>query len=99
MGLAFNEMVRNRELSDPILIGRDHLDFGLVTSLNREIESMQADADTAWNLTLFNTLLSVTGGAACISVHHGGGVGMKFSQCFEVVTICDGTEEAGQSKT
>jgi urocanate hydratase len=94
LGLAFNEMVRNGELSAPVVIGRDHLDSGSVASPNRETESMQDGSDAVSDWPLLNALLNTAGGATWVSLHHGGGVGMGFSQHSGVVILCDGTEEA-----
>lgn len=94
LGLAFNEMVRNGELSAPVVIGRDHLDSGSVASPNRETESMMDGSDAVSDWPLLNALLNTAGGATWVSLHHGGGVGMGFSQHSGVVILCDGTEEA-----
>ncbi len=94
LGLAFNEMVRNGELSAPIVIGRDHLDSGSVASPNRETESMQDGSDAVSDWPLLNAMLNVAGGATWVSLHHGGGVGMGYSQHSGVVIVCDGTEAA-----
>ncbi|MGB0134275.1 urocanate hydratase [Dokdonella sp.] len=94
LGLAFNEMVRNGELKAPIVIGRDHLDSGSVASPNRETESMQDGSDAVSDWPLLNAMLNVAGGATWVSLHHGGGVGMGFSQHSGVVIVCDGTEAA-----
>ncbi|TAL53540.1 urocanate hydratase [Pandoraea sp.] len=93
-GLAFNEMVRNGELKAPIVIGRDHLDTGSVASPNRETESMRDGSDAVSDWPLLNALLNTAGGATWVSLHHGGGVGMGFSQHAGVVIVCDGTEAA-----
>jgi urocanate hydratase len=93
-GLAFNEMVRNGELKAPIVIGRDHLDCGSVASPNRETESMKDGSDAVSDWPLLNALLNTAGGATWVSLHHGGGVGMGFSQHSGVVIVCDGTPEA-----
>lgn len=95
-GLAFNEMVRNGELKAPIVIGRDHLDSGSVASPNRETEAMQDGSDAVSDWPLLNALLNTAGGATWVSLHHGGGVGMGFSQHSGVVIVCDGTPEADQ---
>lgn len=92
---AFNEMVASGELSAPVVIGRDHLDSGSVASPNRETESMMDGSDAVSDWPLLNALLSTAGGATWVSLHHGGGVGMGFSQHSGVVIVCDGTEEAG----
>ena len=94
LGLAFNEMVRNGELKAPVVIGRDHLDSGSVASPNRETESMQDGSDAVSDWPLLNAMLNVAGGATWVSLHHGGGVGMGYSQHSGVVIVCDGTEEA-----
>jgi len=93
-GLAFNEMVRNGELKAPIVIGRDHLDCGSVASPNRETEAMKDGSDAVSDWPLLNALLNTAGGATWVSLHHGGGVGMGFSQHAGVVIVCDGTEAA-----
>ena len=94
LGLAFNEMVRNGELKAPVVIGRDHLDSGSVASPNRETESMQDGSDAVSDWPLLNAMLNVAGGATWVSLHHGGGVGMGFSQHSGVVIVCDGSEDA-----
>ena len=94
LGLAFNEMVRIGELSAPIVIGRDHLDSGSVASPNRETESMRDGSDAVSDWPLLNALLNTASGATWVSIHHGGGVGMGFSQHAGVVICCDGTREA-----
>ncbi len=94
LGLAFNEMVRNGELSAPVVIGRDHLDSGSVASPNRETEAMLDGSDAVSDWPLLNALLNTAGGATWVSFHHGGGVGMGFSQHSGVVICCDGTPEA-----
>ena len=96
LGLAFNEMVRNGELSAPVVIGRDHLDSGSVASPNRETESMQDGSDAVSDWPLLNAMLNVAGGATWVSLHHGGGVGMGYSQHSGVVIVCDGSEAADQ---
>ena len=96
LGLAFNEMVRTGELSAPIVIGRDHLDSGSVASPNRETEAMLDGSDAASDLPLLNALLNTASGATWVSLHHGGGVGMGFSQHSGMVIVCDGTSEADQ---
>jgi urocanate hydratase len=93
-GLAFNEMVRSGELKAPIVIGRDHLDTGSVASPNRETEAMQDGSDAVSDWPLLNALLNTAGGATWVSFHHGGGVGMGYSQHSGVVIVCDGTAEA-----
>ncbi|MGY0558536.1 MULTISPECIES: urocanate hydratase [unclassified Lysobacter] len=92
--LAFNEMVRTGELKAPVVIGRDHLDCGSVASPNRETEAMRDGSDAVSDWPLLNAMLAVSGGATWVSLHHGGGVGMGFSQHSGVVIVCDGTEEA-----
>jgi urocanate hydratase len=94
LALAFNEMVRNGELKAPIVIGRDHLDSGSVTSPNRETEAMKDGSDAISDWSLLNALLSTAGGATWVSLHHGGGVGMGFSQHAGMVIVADGTEAA-----
>ena len=94
LGLAFNEMVRNGELKAPVVIGRDHLDSGSVASPNRETEAMQDGSDAVSDWPLLNALLNCASGATWVSLHHGGGVGMGFSQHAGMVVVCDGTEDA-----
>ena len=94
LGQAFNEMVRNGELKAPIVIGRDHLDSGSVSSPNRETESMMDGSDAVSDWPLLNALLNTAGGATWVSLHHGGGVGMGFSQHSGVVIVADGTDAA-----
>ena len=96
LGLAFNEMVANGELSAPIVIGRDHLDSGSVASPNRETEAMKDGSDAVSDWPLLNALLNTASGATWVSLHHGGGVGMGFSQHAGVVIVCDGTPEAAK---
>ncbi|MAD16360.1 MAG: urocanate hydratase [Alteromonadaceae bacterium] len=96
LGLAFNEMVRTGELSAPIVIGRDHLDSGSVASPNRETEGMLDGSDGVSDWPLLNAMLNTAGGATWVSLHHGGGVGMGFSQHSGVVILCDGSAEADQ---
>jgi urocanate hydratase len=96
LGLAFNEMVRTGEVSAPIVIGRDHLDSGSVASPNRETESMQDGSDAVADWPLLNALLNTASGATWVSIHHGGGVGMGYSQHAGVVIVCDGTEAAAR---
>ena len=93
LGLAFNEMVRTGELSAPIVIGRDHLDSGSVASPNRETEAMKDGSDAVSDWPLLNALLNTASGATWVSLHHGGGVGMGFSQHSGMVICCDGTED------
>ena len=95
-GLAFNEMVAKGELKAPIVIGRDHLDGGSVASPNRETESMRDGSDAVSDWPLLNALLSTAGGASWVSFHHGGGVGMGYSQHAGVVIVADGTEAAAK---
>ncbi|MEP0943108.1 MAG: urocanate hydratase [Rhizobiaceae bacterium] len=94
LGLAFNEMVRNGELAAPVVIGRDHLDSGSVASPNRETESMKDGSDAVSDWPLLNALLNTASGATWVSLHHGGGVGMGFSQHSGMVICCDGSEDA-----
>jgi len=94
LGLAFNEMVRNGELKAPVVIGRDHLDSGSVASPNRETEAMQDGSDAVSDWPLLNALLNTASGATWVSLHHGGGVGMGFSQHSGMVICCDGSEDA-----
>jgi urocanate hydratase len=96
VGLAFNEMVAKGELKAPIVIGRDHLDSGSVASPNRETESMRDGSDAVSDWPLLNALLNTAGGATWVSIHHGGGVGMGFSQHAGVVIVCDGTPAAAK---
>jgi len=96
LGLAFNEMVRKGELSAPIVIGRDHLDTGSVASPNRETEGMADGSDAVSDWPLLNALLATAGGATWVSLHHGGGVGMGYSQHAGLVIVADGTEAAGR---
>ncbi|WP_341205573.1 urocanate hydratase [uncultured Psychrosphaera sp.] len=91
---AFNEMVKNGELSAPVVIGRDHLDSGSVASPNRETEAMLDGSDAVSDWPLLNALLNTAGGATWVSIHHGGGVGMGFSQHSGVVIVADGTDAA-----
>jgi urocanate hydratase len=94
LGLAFNEMVRSGELKAPVVIGRDHLDSGSVASPNRETEAMADGSDAVSDWPLLNALLNTASGATWVSLHHGGGVGMGFSQHSGMVIVCDGTDEA-----
>jgi urocanate hydratase len=94
LGLAFNEMVAKGELQAPIVIGRDHLDSGSVASPNRETEGMQDGSDAVSDWPLLNALLNCASGATWVSLHHGGGVGMGFSQHAGMVIVCDGSKEA-----
>jgi urocanate hydratase len=93
-GLAFNEMVKSGELKGPIVIGRDHLDSGSVASPNRETEAMMDGSDAVSDWPLLNALLNTASGATWVSLHHGGGVGMGYSQHSGVVIVADGTAEA-----
>ncbi|WP_119355153.1 urocanate hydratase [Azohydromonas sediminis] len=95
-GLAFNEMVRRGELKAPIVIGRDHLDSGSVASPNRETEAMADGSDAVSDWPLLNALLNTASGATWVSLHHGGGVGMGYSQHAGVVIVCDGTDAAAR---
>jgi urocanate hydratase len=94
LGLAFNEMVAKGELAAPIVIGRDHLDSGSVASPNRETEAMKDGSDAVSDWAFLNALLNTASGATWVSIHHGGGVGMGFSQHAGVVIVCDGTDAA-----
>ncbi len=96
IGLAFNEMVKNGELSAPVVIGRDHLDSGSVASPNRETEAMKDGSDAVSDWPLLNALLNTASGATWVSIHHGGGVGMGFSQHAGMVICCDGSEDAAR---
>ncbi len=96
LGLAFNEMVRSGELKAPVVIGRDHLDSGSVASPNRETESMKDGSDAVSDWPLLNAMLNVASGATWVSLHHGGGVGMGFSQHSGIVIVADGTDDAAQ---
>ncbi|MHA1537096.1 MAG: urocanate hydratase [Alphaproteobacteria bacterium] len=96
LGLAFNEMVASGEVSAPIVIGRDHLDSGSVASPNRETEAMRDGSDAVSDWPLLNALLSTASGATWVSLHHGGGVGIGYSQHAGMVVVCDGSEEAGK---
>jgi urocanate hydratase len=96
LALAFNEMVKNGELKAPIVIGRDHLDSGSVASPNRETEAMLDGSDAVSDWPLLNALLNTAGGATWVSLHHGGGVGMGFSQHSGVVIVADGTDAAAK---
>ncbi|MBX2824172.1 MAG: urocanate hydratase [Gammaproteobacteria bacterium] len=94
LGLAFNEMVKNGELDAPVVIGRDHLDAGSVASPNRETEAMKDGSDAVSDWPLLNALLNCASGATWVSLHHGGGVGMGFSQHAGMVICADGTDDA-----
>jgi urocanate hydratase len=96
LGLAFNEMVASGELKAPVVIGRDHLDSGSVASPNRETESMKDGSDAVSDWPLLNALLNCASGATWVSLHHGGGVGMGFSQHSGMVICCDGSEDAAR---
>ena len=96
VGLAFNEMVARGELMAPVVIGRDHLDSGSVASPNRETESMKDGSDAVSDWPLLNALLNCASGATWVSIHHGGGVGMGYSQHAGMVVVCDGTETAAR---
>ena len=96
LGLAFNEMVAKGEVSAPIVIGRDHLDSGSVASPNRETEGMKDGSDAVSDWPLLNALLNTASGATWVSLHHGGGVGIGFSQHAGMVVVCDGTPEAAR---
>ncbi|MFN3526894.1 MAG: urocanate hydratase [Paracoccus sp. (in: a-proteobacteria)] len=98
-GLAINEMVRNGELKAPVVIGRDHLDSGSVASPNRETEAMADGSDAVSDWPLLNALLNCASGATWVSLHHGGGVGMGFSQHSGMVICCDGSEDADRRLT
>lgn len=95
-GLAFNDMVASGELKAPIVIGRDHLDSGSVASPNRETEAMKDGSDAVSDWPLLNALVNTASGATWVSIHHGGGVGMGFSQHAGVVIVADGTPEAAK---
>ncbi|HTM81046.1 urocanate hydratase [Asticcacaulis sp.] len=96
LGLAFNEMVRTGELKAPIVIGRDHLDSGSVASPNRETEAMKDGSDAVSDWPLLNALLNTASGATWVSLHHGGGVGMGYSQHSGMVVVADGTDDAAK---
>lgn len=96
LGLAFNEMVRTGELKAPVVIGRDHLDSGSVASPNRETEGMQDGSDAVSDWPLLNALLNCASGATWVSLHHGGGVGMGFSQHSGMVIVADGSDAAAK---
>ncbi|KAA3647638.1 MAG: urocanate hydratase [Proteobacteria bacterium] len=96
LGLAFNDMVKSGELSAPVVIGRDHLDSGSVASPNRETEDMQDGSDAVSDWPLLNALLNTASGATWVSLHHGGGVGMGYSQHSGVVICCDGSDAAAK---
>jgi len=92
-GLEFNRMVRDGELKAPVVIGRDHLDCGSVASPNRETEAMKDGSDAVADWPLLNGMLAVASGASWVSMHHGGGVGIGYSQHSGQVVVCDGTAE------
>src|SRR5262249_24471232 len=96
IGLAFNDMVARGELKAPVVIGRDHLDSGSVASPNRETEGMRDGSDAVSDWPVLNALLNTAGGATWASFHHGGGVGMGYSQHAGTVIVCDGTEAAAR---
>jgi urocanate hydratase len=96
LGLAFNEMVAKGELKAPVVIGRDHLDSGSVASPNRETEAMRDGSDAVSDWPLLNALLNTASGATWVSLHHGGGVGMGYSQHAGMVIVADGTEAAAR---
>jgi urocanate hydratase len=96
LGLAFNDMVASGELKAPVVVGRDHLDSGSVASPNRETEAMRDGSDAVSDWPLLNALLNCASGATWVSIHHGGGVGMGFSQHAGMVVVADGTPEAGR---
>ena len=95
-GLMFNDMVARGEVKGPIVIGRDHLDSGSVASPNRETEAMLDGSDAVSDWPLLNALLSTASGATWVSLHHGGGVGMGYSQHAGMVIVADGTPEAAE---
>ena len=96
LGLAFNAMVKNGELKAPVVIGRDHLDSGSVASPNRETEAMKDGSDAVSDWPLLNALLNTASGATWVSLHHGGGVGMGYSQHSGMVIVADGTDDAAR---
>jgi urocanate hydratase len=96
LGLAFNEMVKRGEISAPIVIGRDHLDSGSVASPNRETEAMKDGSDAVSDWPLLNAMLNTASGATWVSIHHGGGVGMGYSQHAGLVIVCDGSDAAAK---
>ena len=95
-GLAFNELVRSGAVSAPIVIGRDHLDAGSVASPNRETEAMRDGSDAIADWPLLNALVNTAAGASWVSLHHGGGVGIGYSQHAGMVVVADGTDLAAQ---
>jgi urocanate hydratase len=96
LGLAFNEMVKSGELKAPVVIGRDHLDSGSVASPNRETEAMKDGSDAISDWPLLNAMLNTASGATWVSLHHGGGVGIGFSQHAGMVIVCDGSDDAAR---
>ncbi len=96
LGLAFNEMVKRGEISAPVVIGRDHLDSGSVASPNRETEAMKDGSDAVSDWPLLNAMLNIASGATWVSIHHGGGVGMGYSQHAGLVIVCDGSDAAAK---
>ena len=96
MGLAFNEMFKNGEIRAPVVIGRDHLDAGSVASPNRETENMLDGSDAVSDWAFLNALLNCASGATWVSIHHGGGVGIGYSQHAGMVICCDGTDAAAR---
>jgi urocanate hydratase len=96
LGLAFNDMVKSGELSAPVVIGRDHLDSGSVASPNRETEAMKDGSDAVSDWPLLNAMLNTASGATWVSIHHGGGVGMGYSQHAGLVIVCDGSDAAAK---
>jgi urocanate hydratase len=96
LGLALNEMVARGELEAPVVIGRDHLDSGSVASPNRETEAMRDGSDAVSDWPLLNAMLNAVSGATWVSFHHGGGVGMGFSQHAGLAIVADGTEAAAR---
>jgi urocanate hydratase len=96
MGRVFNQLVRDGRVKAPIVIGRDHLDAGSVASPNRETEGMRDGSDAVADWPLLNAMLNIASGATWVSVHHGGGVGIGYSQHSGVVIVCDGTPAAAK---
>jgi urocanate hydratase len=96
LGLAFNDMVARGEVKAPIVIGRDHLDAGSVASPNRETEAMRDGSDAVSDWPLLNALLNCASGATWVSIHHGGGVGIGYSQHAGMVIVCDGSKDAAR---
>jgi urocanate hydratase len=95
-GLLFNRLVAEKKVSAPIVIGRDHLDAGSVASPNRETEAMKDGSDAIADWPILNALLNTAAGATWVSVHHGGGVGIGYSQHAGMVIVCDGTPDAAR---